>query len=163
MLAPQQIRTFFITAVTWQRRPIFRSEAMAHLFLDTLQRYRAQQKFVLHEFVLMPDHVHLLLTPAPEVSLEKTVQLLKGGFSFRVKKELGLSLEVWESGHTEHRVKDATDYQRHTEYIQQNPVHAALVESERAYPYGSAYRKSDIDPIPPWLKPTSGRALVSPR
>ena len=105
----------------------------------------------------------MLLTPAPEVSLEKTVQLIKRGFSFRVKKELGLGLEVWERGYAEHRVKDATDYQRHTEYIQQNPVRAALVESEAAYPYGSVYRKSDIDPIPPWLKATSGRALVSPR
>jgi putative transposase len=67
MRAPQQIRTFFVTAVTWQRRAIFRSEPLAHLLLDTLQRYRAQKKFLLHEFVLMPDHFHLLLTPAPEV------------------------------------------------------------------------------------------------
>jgi len=68
-LAPQETRTFFITATTWGRRPIFRSEPMAQLFLDTLQHYRAQQKFLLHEFVLMPDHFHLLLTPAPEVSI----------------------------------------------------------------------------------------------
>ena len=61
---------------------------MAELFLDTLQRYREQHKFLLHEFVLMPDHFHLLLTPAPEVPMEKAVQLIKGGFSFRVKKEL---------------------------------------------------------------------------
>jgi len=34
----------------------------------------------------MPDHFHLLITPAHEVSLEKAVQLIKGGFSFRAKK-----------------------------------------------------------------------------
>ncbi|HVP55536.1 MAG TPA: transposase [Candidatus Eisenbacteria bacterium] len=75
--APQEIRTFFVTAATWGRRAIFRAEPMAHLFLDTLQRYRAQHKFQFHEFVLMPDHIHLLLTPAPDVPLEKAVQLIK--------------------------------------------------------------------------------------
>jgi REP element-mobilizing transposase RayT len=90
---------------------------VARLFLDTLQRYRIQHKFLLHEFVLMPDHFHLLLTPAPEVSMEKAVQLMKGGFSFRVKKELNSNLEVWATGYAEHRVKDAADYAQHAAYM----------------------------------------------
>jgi len=51
--APQEIRTFFVTATTWRRRAIFRAEPMAKLLLDTLERYRAQHKFQLHEFVLI--------------------------------------------------------------------------------------------------------------
>ena len=152
-LAPQEVRTFFITAATWGRRPIFRAEPMALLFLDTLQRYRAQHKFLLHEFVLMPDHCHLLLTPAPEVPMEKAVQLIKGGFSFRVKKELNSNLEVWATGYTEHRVKDATDYQQHATYIRENPVRARLVESCAVYRYSSASGEWEIDPTPPWLRP----------
>ena len=152
-LAPQEIRTFFITAATWGRRPIFRAEQMAHLFLDTLQRYRAQHKFLLHEFVLMPDHFHLLLTPAPEVPMEKAMQLIKGGFSFRVKKELNSSLEIWATGYTEHRVKDAADYQQHVAYIRENPVRAGLVESSAAYRLSPASGEWEIDPTPPWLKP----------
>src|SRR6516165_8912679 len=112
-LAPQEVRTFFVTAVTWQRPALFRAETMARLFLDTLASYRDQGRFLLHEFVLMPDHFHLLLTPAPEVSLEKALQLLKGGFSFRVKRELGSSAEIWQQGFTEHRVRSAEDYERH--------------------------------------------------
>ena len=54
-LAPQEIRTFFITAATWGRRSIFRAEPMALLLQDTLQRYRAQHKFLLHEFVLYAE------------------------------------------------------------------------------------------------------------
>ena len=42
-----------------------------------------------HEFVFMPNHVHLLITPAPDVSLEKAMQFIKGGFSYRAGKELG--------------------------------------------------------------------------
>ena len=126
---------------------------MARLFLDTLQRYRTQGKFLLHEFVLMPDHFHLLLTPAPDIPLEKAVQLIKGGFSFRVKKELGSGLEVWGTGYTEHRIKDAADYEHHVAYIHENPIRARLAETAVAYPFGSVSGKWDIDPTPPWLKP----------
>jgi REP-associated tyrosine transposase len=151
--APQEIRTFFVTAATWGRRAIFRAEPMANLFLDTLQRYRTQDKFQLHEFVLMPDHFHALLTPAPEVPLEKAVQLIKGGFSFRVKKEIGSGSEIWGTGYTERRIKNADDYQQHVAYIHENPVRAKLAETAPAYLYGSASGKWQIDPTPPWLKP----------
>jgi len=135
------------------RRPIFRAEPMAQLFIDTLQRYRSQHKFLLHEFVLMPDHFHLLLTPAPDIPLEKAVQLIKGGFSFRAKKELGSNVEVWGTSYTEHRIKDADDYQHHVAYIHENPVRVTLAEAPLAFLYGSASGKWEIDPTPPWLKP----------
>jgi putative transposase len=151
--APLEIRTFFVTAATWGRRAIFRAEPMAHLFLDTLQRYRAQNKFQLHEFVLMPDHVHIMLTPAPDIPLEKAVQLIKGGFSFRVKKELSSNTEIWGTGYTEHRIKDANDYQHHVAYIRENPMRAKLAETPGAYLYGSASGRWEVDLTPPWLKP----------
>jgi len=37
---------------------------MAKLFLEVLLHYRQQGKYLLHEFVLMPDHFHLLITPS---------------------------------------------------------------------------------------------------
>jgi len=152
-LAPQEIRTFFVTAVTWERRPIFRAEPMARLFLDTLARYRREGRFLLHEFVLMPDHFHLLLTPAHDVSLEKALQFVKGGFSFRVKREMESNLEIWQEGFTEHRVHDAQDFQRHAAYIRENPVRARLAENAGAYPYSSASGGVETDPEPPGLKP----------
>jgi putative transposase len=151
--APQEIRTFFVTSVTWQRRPLFRTEPIARLFLDTLARYRNQGRFLIHEFVLMPDHFHLLLAPAPDISLEKALQLLKGGFSFRVKRELGSNAEVWQEGFAEHRVKNADDFERHAVYVRNNPVRAHLAENAAAYPYGSAAGTVRIDPPPSGLKP----------
>ena len=162
IMAPQEVRTFFVTAVTWGRRVIFRADPLARLFLDTLQRYRVQHRYLLHEFVLMPDHFHLLLTPMPEVSLEKAVQLIKGGFSFRVKRELGSNLEVWQPGPTNHRIHDAADYARHVEYIHQNPVKRRLVAKAEEYPYSSASGALGIDPAPPGLKARSMRASGSP-
>ena len=158
--APQEIRTFFVTAVTWQRRALFKADPLARLFLDTLARYRDQRRFELHEVILMPDHFHLLLTPETEISLEKAVQLIKGGFSFRVKRELGLSLEIWQEGFTEHRVKDAEDFARHAAYIRENPVRARLAESAELYAYGSAAGVIRTDSPLPWLKPQGTETKV---
>jgi putative transposase len=72
--------------VTANRRRLFQVETAAQLMLDVLHGYRIQHRFELHAFVIMPDHVHLLLTPAPDVSLEKALQYVKGGFSFRLTR-----------------------------------------------------------------------------
>jgi|SRR5437773_5486833 len=66
-------RTFFVTTVTWKRTPIFRQHA-SQLMVDVLKHHAEQGKFVLHEFVIMPDHLHLLLTPAKDISLERALQ-----------------------------------------------------------------------------------------
>jgi len=71
-------RTFFITSVTAQRRALFQRTAAADLLVDVFLRYRDQGKYLIHDFVIMPDHFHALITPAPELSLERTVQFIKG-------------------------------------------------------------------------------------
>jgi hypothetical protein len=56
----------------------------------------------------MPDHVHILLTPAIDQSTGKSIQLIKGGYSFAARKQS--PGEIWHSGHHEHRVRDLIDY-----------------------------------------------------
>ncbi len=72
--------TFFISTQTYNRRRLFQVTANAELFLETLQHYRREGNYKLHAFVAMPDHIHLLLTPT-DITLERTIQLIKGGFS----------------------------------------------------------------------------------
>src|SRR3989442_3739934 len=54
--------------------------------MDVLVHYREQMRYVLHEFVIMPDHLHLLLTPEADISIERALQLIKGGFSYRLRQ-----------------------------------------------------------------------------
>ena len=104
--------------------------------MNVLQHYREQKKYFLHEFVIMPDHLHLLLMPALQISLERAVQLIKGGFPYRLgKSKRGL---VWQESFTNHRIRDEQDYERHAEYIRMNPVRARLVEKPELYLYSSA-------------------------
>ncbi len=99
----------------------------------------------------MPEHFHIIITPVG--SLERAVQFLKGGFSFRAKKDLKSSMEVWQRGFSDHRIRDADDYLRHVEYIRRNPVGRRLVENAGEYPHCSEFLGSEKDEIPQWLKP----------
>ena len=143
--------TYFITSATYQKMSLFQTERMGALFLDVLRGYRTQGRYLLHEFVLMPDHFHLLLTP--NQSLEKAVQLIKGGFSYRAKKELGYCGEIWEHSFYDRRVRDAKEYERFREYIHENPVKRGLALVVAEYRYSSAAETSPLDAVPRWLKP----------
>jgi putative transposase len=143
--------TYFITSATYLKKSLFQSDGMANCFLEVLENYRGQHKFLLHEFVLMPDHFHLLLTPAE--TLEKALQLIKGGFSFRARKELGFGGEIWEHSFHDRRVRDELEYERFREYIHQNPVKRGLAAVAGEYPYSSAAGVFLLDEVPLRLKP----------
>lgn len=94
-----------------------------------------------HDFVIMPDHVHILMTVPGEVSLEKAMQLIKGGFSFRAPKELGYQGEIWQRGYSDAQILSDKSFQQHREYIDNNPVKAGLADRPEEYPFGAAQLK----------------------
>ncbi len=97
--------------------------------IDVLRSYVAAKKFTLHDFVVMPDHVHVLMTLDGTMSIEKAMQLIKGGYSFRLQKELGYTGEIWQRGFSEVRVDDRASFLAHRDYIDQNPVKAGLART----------------------------------
>jgi REP element-mobilizing transposase RayT len=68
------IRTFFFTSRTNGNRALLQTERMAVLFIDVLRSYMRAKKFTVHDFVVMPAHVHVLLTLGPEMSIEKAAR-----------------------------------------------------------------------------------------
>ena len=158
-LPPQEIRTFFITTVTAERRRLFQTDANATLLLNLINDDRAKGRYQIHAFVLMPDHLHLLLTPAPDVSIEKAMQYIKGGFSFRLKSKM----PVWEKSFTLRRIEDPRDYETHRNYIHQNPVRAHCCERAEDFPWSSANPAVTVDPSPQHSAPegSSKQTLIS--
>jgi len=138
-----------VTFSTWQRRQLFVVENYARLFLKTLYHYRREGRYTLHAFVLMPDHIHILLTPAREVTIERSVQLIKGGYSHALGTIRGRSAEVWQRGFTDHRIRVTNDFAHHRNYIHQNPVVGKLVTAASEYRYCSAFPGFKLDPWPP--------------
>jgi len=123
---------------------------MARLFVDVLFHYRDKKNYLLHEFVLMPDHFHLLLSPS--LSLERSLQLIKGGFSYRAKREVQQSGEIWQPSYYDRRVREIEDYNNFKYYIRRNPVERGLAETPEHYRYSSAHPGFVLDEIPGRLK-----------
>jgi putative transposase len=153
--APSASNTYFVTANAFASQPIFQSERIANLLIETFLDYRSQGKFLLHEFVVMPNHLHILFTTGTGVTLERSMQLIKGGFSYRAGKLLEVRGEIWQSGYVDHRVRDVHDYAHHNHYIRQNPVNANLAKSAEEYPFSSAFPSFNGDDPPQRLKPIS--------
>ena len=144
--------TYFVTANCWEKAALLQSDRMARLFVDVLLGYREQEKYLLHEFVVMPNHFHALLTPR-EVTLERSMQFIKGGFSFRAGKELGIKREIWQTSFVDRRVRDAEEYSAFKAYIHNNPLKRGLVLEAEEWEFGSARGKYQLDEIPQRLKP----------
>jgi len=114
---------------------------MANLFIDVLRITMRSKRVLVHDFVVMPNHVHILMTIPGDMSLEKAMQLIKGGFSFRANQELGYRSEIWQRGFSDVRIEDEGSFEEHRKYIDNNPVKAGLANSPEEYPSGSAYLK----------------------
>ncbi len=143
------LRTFFVTSKTNGGASLLQTERMANLFIDVLRTYVTTKKFRLHDFVVMPNHFHLQLTLDGRKTLEKTVGLVKGRFSYRAKKELGCRYEIWQPGFSDERVWDRESFLLHRKYIDENPVKAGLADKPENYPYGSAYFRARKRPSGP--------------
>jgi len=140
--------SYFITTKCWQCCAVFQVSENADILIDALFHYRDLHAYFLHEFVVMPDHLHLLLTPSSTTSLEKVMQFIKGGSSHQIRKAHNQKMQIWQVGFHDWTIRDANDWQIKVEYIHTNPVRAKLVQRPEDWPYSSANGKFSVDPIP---------------
>jgi putative transposase len=140
-IAAMQSRTFFVTTNTAHGRSLFQTDRMANLLIEVLRENMRAGHFTVHDFVVMPDHVHLMISVPAESTIEKAVQRIKGGFSFRARRELGFSGEIWQRGFSEVRIHDDGSFAQHRSYIENNPLKRGLVSTPEEYRFGSLYLK----------------------
>jgi len=140
----QKLSTYAITILTYQRRSHFQRTTNAELFIATLFRYRDQGKFQLHGFAVMPDHVHVLITPAIDQSTSRCIQLIKGGYSFVVREQS--PGEIWHSGYHEHRIRDEDDFNAQKQYIANNPGRKHFAEYPHVHTSAAYIDKLDSSP-----------------
>jgi len=116
-----------------------RQPAIAEMVVDAI-RYNAEVlgHYVPHAFVVMPNHVHLLLTPC--VALPQVTKSLKGITAKRANVVLGLTGQpFWQEESYDHLVRQEVEFQRIRRYIEQNPVRAGLATRASQYRWSSAW------------------------
>jgi len=136
------METYALTTATYQRRALFVVTKNGELLVKMLFHYRDQGRYQLHGFVVMPEHLHILLTPAPNQTIERCAQCIKGGFSHEVRKQF--AGEVWQTGFHEHRIREDEDFRKQLGYIAANPGKRGLVD----YPFVHTRFIDRLDPMP---------------
>ncbi len=117
-------------------------DKVARIFVETV-REKQDDLFRLHRYVIMPNHVHLLLEPAADpisglpVALQRITQNLKGASSRRANFVLGRTGPFWQAEGFDHWVRDSQEHERIVAYIDDNPVRAGLCGKPESWPWGS--------------------------
>ena len=144
--------TYFVTTKTWENRALFKVSEVAEIIVNCIVECRADGAYLLHDFVVMPDHVHALLTPGDTTTLERALQLIKGGSSFNIHHARGHSMQIWLPGFHDWTIRDSADYEARRDYIRMNPVRAGLAERPENWLYGSACGRFSMDAMPTRLQ-----------
>ena len=130
-------RTLFVTfckLISTPFTPQARDAILEHCLHDNGTRYQ------LHAAVVMPEHVHLLLTPLQDTEdwpygLPATLKLIKGASARSVNKLCGSDGPVWQEESFDHVLRSQESREEKLEYIRQNPVRRGLVKRPEDYPW----------------------------
>jgi putative transposase len=110
---------------------------IASLIVDAL-RYRNARDFDLHNFVVMPNHVHILVTP--QIPVSNFMHSLKRFTARQANRTLGLTGQAfWQDESYDRLVRDAREFDRIASYIERNPVDAGLVSEPDRFQWSSAW------------------------
>ncbi len=119
-----------VTTVTLNREPLFRNPAIARIAVETIFDVQKRYPFELFGFVVMPNHIHLLLRVPETGSISKIMNIYKSGMTFNT----GIR-QLWQRRFD---IRIVNDIQKTLHYVHRNPVAAGLSKTPESYPWGSA-------------------------
>lgn len=141
--------TLFLTLVTFDRSPLFRSHSAVEHFRAAIRKVQAGRPFVVDAAVILPDHIHVLWTlPDGDTDYPTRVRLLKTHFTklhggdrcgnvVNASRALKGERNVWQRRYWEHTIRDEKDFQAHADYIHYNPVRHGYVAAARDWPHST--------------------------
>jgi putative transposase len=125
-------KTYFITFCTRDRQ-LLRSKERDAVFRCCVRDHR--EAFWLHGLVVMPDHVHLLLTPYDNFRLEQIMQRMKSVSAHDIRHSTGGGGPVWQREYFDRILRSNEDLKRKADSICENPVRAGIVSAVDDYPW----------------------------
>ena len=88
--------------------------------VGALRHYNFKE-YLLHSFIIMPNHLHILLSPLTEKPINTVIGRIKGFTSFKIKKLLGIDSEIWQQGMFDRIVRSDDEFKKYVDYIRNNP------------------------------------------
>ena len=144
----------FLTFSCYHRLPLFSHDVIKDRFVEHLRAARARDRFRLIAWVLMPDHVHLIVVPDQAIaSMERLLTRLKGDFARemigrwkdlqagildRIRHPCGRHRFWQRGGGYDRNVRDEDELWEKIDYMHANPVRRGLVRQSIDWPWSSA-------------------------
>ena len=157
---------YFFTVVSYQRKPILCCDAIRNALHHGVKDTQQQMPFTIDAWVLMPDHMHCILTlPPMDDDYSKRWGLIKSQVSescpqFTNQDHLTNSQKkrhestLWQRRFWEHQIRDQTDFNHHMDYIHYNPVKHGLCQQPNQWMWSTLHRYIKNGVYPPNWCPT---------
>ena len=126
------------------RRKVFASNENARVMLKIFEEIRKAGAAKIYAFVIMPDHLHLILKPESE-PLPRIMQKVKGKSSRLINQRESTNGGLWQKEYFERAIRDEKDLEEKYRYIIYNPVKNGLTETPEEYPFSSAALTEMVD------------------
>ena len=144
-----QNHSYYLTVVTQHRRPILIDNI--ELLRDSFRRSKKRYDYTIDAIVILPDHIHMIITPQNPKDYSKIIALIKRSFTYgldmKTKEESKFNLSassyrrnlsgVWQKRFYEHTIRDEKDYAKILDYIKINPIKHGLVDNIDDWKYSS--------------------------
>jgi REP element-mobilizing transposase RayT len=137
----------FITTRTAGQRPILTDRENAQIVVDGLNWLREQDRIWLLGYVVMPDHVHVVMVMRGEHRLPMAMRTWKGVTSRHISRRTGIRAPIWQDGYYDHMVRNDEDLRECLAYLHYNPVRRGLARNPEEYEFSTANPKlaGDVD------------------
>ena len=129
----------YVTCQTFGRQAVLKSEPSMHLLRSVLNAVKRRHQFQTVGFVFLPEHIHLLIKPADEVSLDQIIYDLVNTFEHDHCEMMGIpsSATVWQHSYHQARVHDVDEFADRLAYIHYNPVEHGLADRPEEWLHSS--------------------------
>lgn len=119
-------------------------DKLCQIVINDLNFYRNKFKFLLHGYVIMPNHFHGITTVSNKGNVSEIMRDFKSHVSFEINTILNRKGEFWQEDFYEHGIRNELDFEEKINYIHYNPVTANLVKDPADFKY-SSYRNYYLD------------------
>jgi putative transposase len=146
----QSKQPHFVTFSCYRRLPHLRDAWGRDLFVECLERTRRSYRFLVYGYVVMPEHVHLLVSEPELEVLAKAIQALKISVARRaMSRRAELDAPLWQTRYYDHNVRTHESFVEKLHYIHHNPVRRGLAEKPEDWSWSSFrhYAAGEIEPV----------------
>jgi len=135
--------TYHVTMRANRKEMIFEPDAIKGLYMRVLAQAKTKYLFVIDNFTIMGNHVHLLIRPGKGENLSRIMQWINSVFAMRYNRRFGITGHTWGERFFSCIINRMQEYIKTFEYIEQNPVRAQLVDKALDWKYSGARCSSE--------------------